>query len=174
MRPTADWMERNGQNAHINNALFIVAKYIKLDEEKWRSHFVCVITNETRFHSIPNIQVCNIRMSDIAHSLHASLFRFRHRVMCWCCRGCYCCCCLHLCCCCCDAFNFVHRTWTLSHSVWITNASHLNTLCGSLSGCGRSALDGKQEKSATHKHTTAQIKIAMIVELQLYTQTDLL
>lgn len=73
----------------MNNAFIVSQLQLKLDEEKWRSHFVCVITNETRSHSIPT-KMCGIRMSDIAHCLHASLYRFSVvTVCCWRCCCCY-------------------------------------------------------------------------------------
>lgn len=44
---------------------------LKLDEEKWRSHFVCVITIETRFHSIPNTVSTSVWYT---HERHCALF----------------------------------------------------------------------------------------------------
>lgn len=44
------------RHEHRIHHLLSSQAHIKLDDEKWRSHFVCVITNGTRFHSMPNTE----------------------------------------------------------------------------------------------------------------------
>lgn len=102
-----EWMK----NANINKCIIIVAK---LDERKMAKPF-CLCNykrNAFPFDLEYNTSVYSIRMSDIAHSLHASLFRFSSSR--WLLLLCY-------------AFNFTAYVNSIQHSVWITNASHLNT-----------------------------------------------